>query len=259
MDDEPEVIRQQMEDTRANLTQKLEALEHQVVGTVQSTTEAVTNTVESVKEAVQGTVEAVKGTVTDTVDTVKETVSTVTEKLDLAACVRQHPWSSFGASVAAGYLGGLLVGGGRPGPARRISELHSHGEPYFAHGVASLDGGRERTDVGRTNGKSSAAAPSEPSWMDKLGAQFAPEIDKLKGLALGALGALVRDMVTRSASGQFGTQLSHLIDDVTRKIGGEPVRGPLLANNPACDLAGRSSREREAANEARTARTSAQL
>ena len=52
MDDEPEVIRQQMEVTRSDLTQKLEALETKVVNTVENTTCAVTDTVTSVKEAV---------------------------------------------------------------------------------------------------------------------------------------------------------------------------------------------------------------
>src|SRR5262249_3446394 len=161
-DDEPEVIRQQMEDTRANLTQKLEALEQQVVGTVQNTTEAVTQTVETVKEAVQGTVAAVKGTVGDTVDTVKETVGAVKDKLDLAACVQQYPWSAFGASVAGGYLIGRLLGAGPQTPSHRIGELHSRGEPFFAHGRTSANGGvRERVEVGVTNGKLPFIAPPE--------------------------------------------------------------------------------------------------
>ena len=68
MDDEPEVIRQQMEETRSALTDKIERLEHQVVGTVQNTTRAVNDTVENVKEAVQETVSTVKDTVSGTVE-----------------------------------------------------------------------------------------------------------------------------------------------------------------------------------------------
>jgi len=136
MDDEPEVIRQQMEDTRSDLTRKIEALEHQVVSTVQSTTSAVTNTVESVKDAVQETVSAVKGTVSDTVCSVKETVSDtvegVKETLDIRHQVEEHPWLMFGASVAAGYVGGLVLGGGGRAQGDRITDLHSHGEMYTA-------------------------------------------------------------------------------------------------------------------------------
>ena len=39
MDDTPEVIRQQMEETKSQLSEKLESLEHQVSETVQSTGE----------------------------------------------------------------------------------------------------------------------------------------------------------------------------------------------------------------------------
>jgi len=46
---DPEVIRQQMEATRTDLTEKLERLEQSVVGTVEETTSAVTGTVKSVE------------------------------------------------------------------------------------------------------------------------------------------------------------------------------------------------------------------
>ena len=51
MEDAPEVIRQQMEDTRASLSEKLESLEQQVVGTVHDARDAVADTVQSVKDA----------------------------------------------------------------------------------------------------------------------------------------------------------------------------------------------------------------
>jgi len=104
MDNEPEreVIRQQMEETRAALTDKLETLEHQVVDTVQGATTAVQETVATVKDAVQETVETVKGSVQETVETVKET-------FDLNRQVDRHPWLMFGGAVAVGYLGGRLL------------------------------------------------------------------------------------------------------------------------------------------------------
>jgi phosphate uptake regulator len=74
MDDSPEVIRLQMEETRASLSEKLETLEQQVVGTVQDARAAVTDTVETVKEAVHETVETVKDT------------------FDIGAQMQRHPW-----------------------------------------------------------------------------------------------------------------------------------------------------------------------
>jgi len=235
MDDEPEVIRQQMAETRTDLTRKIEALEHQVVGTVQHTTQAVSDTVESVKEAVQGTVTTVKDTVSDTVCAVKDAV-------DVRGYVREYPWASFGAAVASGFVGGLLFDGGRRAE-RRIADLHSHGEVMSSYGRSGSNGSRRPQE-------DFEPAQTERSWVSQLTQRFAPEIDKLKGLALGAVGALVRDMVAQSTSGQVGDQLSRVIDDFTRKMGGEPIRGPLLQT---CDTsaAGKSSRERETASEAR--------
>jgi ElaB/YqjD/DUF883 family membrane-anchored ribosome-binding protein len=256
MDDEPEVIRQQMEVTRTDMTKKIEALEQQVVDTVQTTTQAVSDTVESVKDAVQDTVSAVKETVSDTVgtvkDTVSDTVSSVKDALDVRGYVEQYPWASFGAAVATGFVGGLLLEGGH-GARHRIAELHSHGEAANGYGREDLNGSRQAHEEFRPTVRpaSFTARPveAESSWMHQLAERFAPEIDKLKGMALGAVGALVRDAVAQSASGQLGDQLSHVIDDFTRKLGGQPIRGPLWQKDEA--TSGKSSRERETVSEAR--------
>src|SRR5262249_60811224 len=105
VENKPEVIRQQMQETRTALTEKLEALEHQVVETVQGARSAVTDTVESVRGAVH-----------DTVCTVKET-------FDLNRQVERHPWAMVGGSFALGYVSGRLLKQatsalGRPGPGR---------------------------------------------------------------------------------------------------------------------------------------------
>jgi ElaB/YqjD/DUF883 family membrane-anchored ribosome-binding protein len=253
MDDEPEVIRQQMAETRSDLTRKIEALEHQVVSTVHSTTSAVTNTVESVKDAVQETVGSVKETVSDTVESVKET-------LDIRRQVDEHPWLMFGASVATGFTAGLLLGG-RPKEGDRITDLHSRGEMFTARPPSYERGTWSRQDLEADARRSSfTASPAhEPGaapesrgegWLHELGQQFAPEVDKVKRMALGALGALVRDMVTRSAPPSLGQQLTGLVDDVTRKLGGEPLRGSLLDGASYDTAAGKTSRERDTFTEA---------
>jgi len=260
MDDEPEVIRQQMEVTRTDLTRKIEALENQVVGTVQNTTQAVSETVETVKEAVQETVSAVKDTVSDTVGTVKETmadtVSSVKEALDLRGYVEQYPWASFGAAVATGFVGGVMIESGQRA-RRRIGELHSHGEIPTSQGRRESNGRRygpaeEFSPAART--VSYGAEPvRQDSWIHQLAQRFAPEIDKLKGLAIGALGSLVRDVVSQAAPATVRERLTPVIEDVTRKLGGEPVQGPLLGPEGET-TAGKSSREREAFSEARSTR-----
>jgi ElaB/YqjD/DUF883 family membrane-anchored ribosome-binding protein len=240
MDDEPEVIRQQMEVTRSSLTEKIEALEHKVVDTVQGTAAAVTNTVASVKDAVQ----TVKGSVGDTVQTVAETVR---DTFDVRQHVARHPWASFGCSVAVGFAGGLLLGAGRrASDADRIRDLFSRGGVPYTHPTlqAALGGRTAERPADELRDRQSAPKPSGPGWTEKLGETFGPELEKLKGVALGAVFGLVRDLVQRAAPPTLSSQLSGRVDDVARKVGGQPLRGSLLDTGTA---SGKSSRERSAA------------
>jgi ElaB/YqjD/DUF883 family membrane-anchored ribosome-binding protein len=99
---ETEVIRQEMEGTRASLAEKLEQLEHQVTEKVQAATTTVADTVESVTS----TVDSVKQSFTGTVDAVKQS-------LDLERHARQHPWMLVGGAFAVGLIGGHMLGGSR--------------------------------------------------------------------------------------------------------------------------------------------------
>jgi len=102
VDRELEVIRDDMEQTRANLADKLGALENQVRETVSTASETVTSTVEGVKEVVS---------------TVSETVESVTESVNIYKQIEQHPWAAVGISLAAGFVAGQLLGGSsRPYP-----------------------------------------------------------------------------------------------------------------------------------------------
>jgi ElaB/YqjD/DUF883 family membrane-anchored ribosome-binding protein len=255
MDDEPEVIRQQMADTRSSLTDKIERLEQTVEQKVQSTTAAVTDTVESVKDAVQDTVETVKGTVTGTVDTVRSTVNstveTVKEAFDVRGYFEQYPWASFGAAVGVGIAGGVLLGGGGRA-AERIADLHSRGEVATTRTAPSHNGGgRKRSAVAsRAASLTTKSADAAHQFAGELASKFGDELGKLKGVALGAMFGLVRDWISRSAPPEVGNRVGEVIDDVTRKLGGEPIRGNLLDSFTGL-TGGKSSREREASAEAR--------
>jgi len=236
MDHEAEVIHEQMEDTRASLAEKLEKLEEKVLGTIENTTNTVTQTVatvtetvETVKEAVEGTVETVKGSVVDTVETVKHS-------LDVTEHVRNHPWLMFGSSVVAGFVAGEMLGFLRPqagwtsltfpgswgsGSSGGLQgyQQPAYQEPAFQQPPAPVP--REEPVPQRRQ-------ESGPSWLGWLGGLLGPELDKLKGLAIGvALGA-VRDAVQKSAQGELASHLSSMIDGITTKLGGEVVHGPLF-------------------------------
>jgi len=237
MDQKPEVIRQQMQVTRATLTDKLEALENKVVGTVEEATSAVTDTVNCVKGAVQDTVHSVKGSVRDTVDTVKESVNIVHH-------VERHPWLMFGASVATGYIGCALLFSAAPsrrsargvrhpdqwgqGPARLGGA--ASGETYVAH-----EGNGHHREAARPEAK------PDQNFLATLTEKFGPEIDKLKSVAIGTLFGFGRELLARSVPGPISSQLNNLVDDVTRKLGGEPVRGPLLSESCPAGTASRSA------------------
>jgi ElaB/YqjD/DUF883 family membrane-anchored ribosome-binding protein len=225
MDHEAELIKQQMEEKREDLTKKLEQLENQVVETVQSTTSAVTGTVENVKEVVQETVQTVKGSVEETVATVKQT-------FDLSYQVDRHPWLLLGGSVAVGFVAGRLVEGLLPA---RAGTYYSEALPPPSAGDVRTSGGeragryREEPAPRRSyTAPAKEAVSAAGGWLNSAAEQFAPELDKLKGMALGALFGLARDMVKRSLPGEMGGRISEMLDGVTQKLGGEPFKGPVV-------------------------------
>src|SRR5919204_269414 len=91
IDDAQRLIRQQIDQTRSSLTEKLETLEQEVRGTVQSAKATVEETIENVRSTVHGTVESVKRT------------------FDVNYQVDRHPWVMMGGSVLAGYAVGCLL------------------------------------------------------------------------------------------------------------------------------------------------------
>jgi len=208
------MIRQQMEDTRAALVDKLETLEQQVVGTVSGTTAAVAETVASVKEAVQETVETVK-------ESVQEGVSSVRDAFDLSRQVDQHPWLFLAGSVALGYVGGRLL----EGPT-----LQRTGQTRFRPATNSL---RENlTNGARGSLPGTPESKTEGSLLGTLASQFSGEINKVKSLVIGAGLGLVRDMVTQTVPEPLKPRLAEVIDGFTAKLGGETVPGPLW--NSSC-------------------------
>jgi len=121
-DKTPEQIQDEMLHTRESLTEKVTALENQVVGTVQTAADTLTGTVESMKSFITTAPGAVS-------DTVKQAASVVSEKVreafDISGHVREYPWTSVGVSTLLGCVTGWLVfrdgsstSASEPSPAR---------------------------------------------------------------------------------------------------------------------------------------------
>ncbi len=194
-DPNPEVIRQHMADTRADLTEKLETLEGEVADTVQNATGKITETTEGVRETVAETVDAVRGTVHDTLEGIKST-------FDIAHQVDRHPWLMFAGAVAVGYAGGCLATSlDAPAPY----------EPALTTPEA--------------DGSHWGAVPSEASWLSETAQKFKPEIDQVKSLALGAAISVARDLLGRYLPPEVKKQVSDAVDGFTVKFGGKPVHG----------------------------------
>lgn len=225
MPDETEMIRQQMEETRSALTEKLESLEHTVTDTVS----AATDTVASMRDAVQDTVDTVK-------DSVQDTVQSVKESFDISSHIDRHPWLSLGGSVVAGYLVGHWLN--RRQPRQAASEYAapmSPPQPMVKQANGWHDPPQERFAA-------AAERPAKKGWLQSIAEQYSGELDKLKGLAIGATLGLVRDSLVQSAPETFRPQLSDVINTLTVKLGGETIRGPIMDPSPA-----RTERETTAA------------
>lgn len=102
----PEEIERQMQETRGSLTEKVVALENQVVGTVQTAANTITDTVERVKSLVDATPEAVTDTVKQTATAVSDTLK---EALDFTGHVKRHPWTAMGISAGLGFLTAMVL------------------------------------------------------------------------------------------------------------------------------------------------------
>jgi ElaB/YqjD/DUF883 family membrane-anchored ribosome-binding protein len=105
-DKTPEQIQAEMAQTRGALTEKVAALENQVVGTVQTAADTLTGTVESVKSLITTAPGAVSDTVRQAADVVGEKMKQV---FDISGHVRSHPWTSVGVSALAGCITSWLI------------------------------------------------------------------------------------------------------------------------------------------------------
>jgi len=130
VDKTPEQIEREMNQTRESLTEKVAALENQVVGTVQDAANTLTDTVDAVKSFVNTAPEAVS----DTVEQVAEAVSEQVKKtFDISGHVQANPWTAVGVSVGVGFLTGLLVFRGQNSSVPRpVASMPAMASPPFA-------------------------------------------------------------------------------------------------------------------------------
>jgi ElaB/YqjD/DUF883 family membrane-anchored ribosome-binding protein len=213
MPPETELIRQQMGQTRSSLTEKLELLETKVFGTVHDTTGTISNTVQQVSSTVRDTVRevgaAVQQTTGDVRASVRQAMCSAREAVSVSRQVQEHPWLMLGGSVFAGYVGGLLLD--------NLQRGHLPSLPAAPERLLPQDSEvRERIE------SVPPARHTGSSFLRSLVDTFAPELDKLKRLAVGTALGLVRDKFGESVPTHMRENFTELMDRVTVKLGGEP-------------------------------------
>jgi ElaB/YqjD/DUF883 family membrane-anchored ribosome-binding protein len=195
-----EVIEEEIEHTRSDLADKLEAL-----------TQKLTGTVEGVEETVENVVE-----------TTKETISTIKETFNIPKQVEQHPWIAMGCSVAVGFIGGKLLGSVASGPNGYAGSAANGMAESMPQRMASASD--YPTEPHPYEAPRVEHHPQSQGWIAELGHHFAPELRKIKGLALGTVFGLLRDMVSQSLPESLKDQVATVFDNVTEKVGGETIR-----------------------------------
>jgi ElaB/YqjD/DUF883 family membrane-anchored ribosome-binding protein len=218
MASEPEVteIHHEIDETRADLAKKVEKLEEAVRETVLSATEGVGETIETVKSTVQETVDTVQ-------QTVQQTVHSVQQTFDLNYQMQRRPWLLIGGSVVAGFVVGALV-------SRRSAPSWGHYGPPGGYSPSSdfQAAAPERFTAAQPERFApQPEGPREPGMVENLMTQFRPELDKVKEMAVGYLLGAARDWI-KDALPSLRSQIDDVMNSATTKLGGEPVRGPVL-------------------------------
>jgi ElaB/YqjD/DUF883 family membrane-anchored ribosome-binding protein len=242
-----EETRQDIEDKRASMSEKLELLEERVRDTLEETRSAVEGIVENVKETVDETVDAVKETVEgarSTVDnlvenvkgTMDDTATMVKKSFDLYYQVDQRPWLMIGGSVLVGYLLGSWMPRGSS-YQRGYSERDYSDDDNVLYTApvkngASFDDLEESVDTYKYRDASnkyrapmqSVSHKQSRPWSNLLG-PVQEEWDALKGVALRTLMGTLRTMV-RQHMPTVAPKLEQAINSASAKLGAEPIDFP---------------------------------
>ena len=219
-DRELDAIHHQMEQTRANLGNKLEKLEAHVMGTVNSATETVSDAVEGVKDVVH--------TVTDTVsgvaESVSETVSTVGDAFNLPKQIDAHPLAAVGVAFGVGFIGSLLLGSSEKRAAP--SSSGSSSGSWFPQSPAT--GAPSASLAARSSPSSSPSASAQSKEPGPVGLLWNYAAEGVTDLSLNAILNVVREL-TASLPDNFQEQANKFVDTMATDLG---VPRKYIAANP---------------------------
>lgn len=105
MDREQEMSEKRVVAARAELTHRMAALEHRVVGTVEGVADATRDTVSSVRSTINLANDHVQHAIGATADGVRDV-------LNIRKHMHERPWAGVGVAVVTGFLAGFIPRGG---------------------------------------------------------------------------------------------------------------------------------------------------
>lgn len=213
MTQEPEAIRQEMDETRNSLTDKIAMLEEKVVETVHDASNGVKDTVDAVKDAVQDTMNSMRSSVDETVGNVRETFS-------LQCQMERRPWAIMLGAVGAGFAAGYVLNQPAPVRASAVSDNITP-KPQRKSGNGSL----KEPSYATFGDRPPLPEKSESSTFDHLTQVFEKEIHQIKGLAIGTLAGVLRDLVSTTVPEMMRAPVNEVFNNITEKLGGQPYRG----------------------------------
>lgn len=159
MDSEGAAMQLKIDETMASLTSKLGALEHQV---------------------------------NDTVKSVKDSVKSVRDTVDIKRQVRLRPWMFVAGATALGFLGGIRANRRQlRHPKMNENNMLVPNSPT----AELLYSNSSESAPGSTGARQSTRAMT--NWLAGLGTTFQPEIAELKGIVIGTMMELAREVITR--------------------------------------------------------------
>jgi ElaB/YqjD/DUF883 family membrane-anchored ribosome-binding protein len=217
VDNELEVIRDQMEEKRASLSDKLDALEDHVLETVHGATSVVSNAVRDVSE----TVDAVKENIHETVESVKEniqgTVDAVKETFNVSGKIRQHPWLAVGGAFAGGFVGALLLGSS----SRKKGYSNPAPHTYGTNGTNGTNGAP--AEPVQAPAKSPRTSDSTSGLTYQLGSAASEALKTLEGMAVGTLMGVLSQVVGDMLPTALKEEADKLFGELNAHLGGKSL------------------------------------
>jgi hypothetical protein len=175
-----------------------QVIRQQMEGTRTALSEKIEQLETQVTEKVAQATTSVTDTVENVSETVEETVETFKHTFDLKWQAENHPWMVVGGAILLGFLGGRLLARPRP---QRIQWVPPPSPPPPPAPPPRAPENKPQESPG--------------GWLGQFG--------DLKKLGIGMAMGVLREVVTRAVPTPVGPPLSSIVDNMTVKLGGEPL------------------------------------